>query len=52
MSLVIDAYIKATNVYCSYSEANCNTRFGTCAGIECYIFVSLQQNDTKSIIQV
>ena len=34
---------KATPVYYSFSEANCNARFGTCA---LYIFVSLRQNDT------
>ena len=37
MSQVTDAYIKATPVYCSFSEANCNTRFGTCADIVSYL---------------
>ena len=38
ISRITDLYIKATPVYCSFSEANCNARFGTCADILTYLF--------------
>ena len=34
---VTDPYIKAIPVYLSFSEANCNARFGTCADIVSYL---------------
>ena len=34
---VTDPYIKAIPVYGSFSEANCNARFGTCADIVSYL---------------
>ena len=37
MSRVTDTYIKAIPVYCSFSEAICHTRFGTCADIVSYL---------------
>ena len=37
MSRVTDAFIKAIPVYWSFSEANCHTRFGTCADIVSYL---------------
>ena len=36
-SRVTDPHIKAIPVYCSFSEANCNARFGTCADILSYL---------------
>ena len=37
ISRVTDPYIKAIPVYWSFSEANCITRFGTCADIVSYL---------------
>ena len=37
ISRVTDANIKAIPVYWIFSEANCHTRFGTCADIVSYL---------------
>ena len=44
ISQVTDVYIKAIPLYWRFSEANCHTRFGTCA----HIVSSLCKFETKS----
>ena len=48
ISRVTDAYKKATPLYGNISEANCNTRFGTCADIVTYISSADQSWDRGS----